>query len=49
MNAVLNREWRDAYNELGAPVVETANSIIHSTCSKFAKVVPLDVWFPEKV
>jgi Haemolymph juvenile hormone binding protein (JHBP). len=49
MNAVLNKQWRDVFKDLGGPIVETANIIIQQMTNNFAKVLPLDAWFPEKV
>ena len=49
MNAVLNKQWRDVYKDLGGSIVETANTIIQEITTNFAKVLPLDAWFPEKV
>ena len=49
MNEVLNREWKDAFKELGPPMIETANTIVENVISNFASKVSLDDWFPEKL
>jgi hypothetical protein len=49
MNAFLNENWSDLFNEISPSLFSMMSQIIVTILSGFDKLVPFDVIFPENL